>query len=137
MGMPAKSTWPNENRYPAQIVRAPIAIAMAKVATRSFTAFPERLCPVAQYHTSVTTTADGKNARVESLERTASPVERPNHAAFAAVGRSTQTRPLRNEAPRKAVSAISVVASPACAKTAGTDRKSTRLNSSHLVISYA
>src|ERR1019366_175423 len=74
---------------------------------------------VAKYQVSAKPTPAGKNASVENFESMARPVLAPNSAARPRVGRSTQIRPVRNAAPRKAVSAISVVASPAWASTGG------------------
>src|SRR4051812_22766888 len=67
--------------------------------------------------------AQGINGNAENFDRTARPVVTPNMALFSRVGRSSQYRAARNEAPTMAVRAISVVARPACARTGGKNVK--------------
>ena len=73
----------------------------------------------AMYHSSARPAQTGKNARQENFDRIARPPATPNHTAFRGVGLSVHASAARNVAPRNAVSAISVVASPACASTGG------------------
>src|SRR4051794_10148561 len=72
-----------------------------------------------KYQTRAASIALGINGSAENLESTASPVQAPNNAADAGAGFSSQSNAARNDAPVNAVSAMSVVARPACASTGG------------------
>src|SRR5436190_19651609 len=128
--MPAQSagagTFSKENRYPAQITSMPVSTASTNVGKRlrasanSVVADGRRAM---MYQTSASAMAAGMNGSAENFESTASPVHAPKSAADASVGLSIQISAVRNEAPVKAVRAISVVASPACANTGGRNVK--------------
>src|SRR5215472_8104323 len=80
---------------------------------------------------SAASIAAGTNANAENFESTASPVHAPNIALCAGVDFSIQMRAAKNDAHVNAASAISVVASPACARTGG--RKVNRATASTAV----
>src|SRR5688572_29963655 len=72
-----------------------------------------------QYHPSASAQLAGKNANAENFESVIRAVAVPNIAALAKVGRSIQISPARKLAPIVAVSAMSVVARPPCARIGG------------------
>ena len=116
------STEPYEKRYPAQITRNATAAASANVGRRFRISAPQASFgrPETRYHTPrVTTALAGKKSRLENFERIARAPEPPNHTACFHAGSSSQTAPHTKASPRNAVSAISVVARPACARIVG------------------
>jgi len=128
--MPAKL--PNENLYPAHTRPAPTAAARQKgnarsSARRATTETAGR--SLHKYHPSAAPNAAGMNASEENLERTARPRHAPNRMLWSRLGFSSHTIPERKLAPTKAVSAMSVVARPACARMGG--RKVNKKNRRH------
>src|SRR6476619_3170512 len=119
-------TLSNEKRYPAQITSAPVSTATANVGSSLRAASSSRPTggrSATKYQSSAAAMAEGRNGSAENLDSTASPVAAPNSAAEAGAGRSSQINAPRSEAPVNAVSAMSVVASPACARTGGRNVK--------------
>ena len=78
----------------------------------------------ARWQTSASPAVAGKNPTQENFASIMRPAAPPNQRACLRVGSSSQIIPVRNERPRSAVIAMSVVASPACARTVGTRVKS-------------
>src|SRR5581483_5339464 len=119
---------PNENRYPAQMRKKQIAHASANVGIRCFTAVriapnPGRLRR--KYQSNATPTLAGRNTMQENFESTIRPAAVPSQMECFRVGCSSQMHKARNVAERNAVSAMSVVAKPACASTVGSKEKNT------------
>src|SRR5712692_7370664 len=72
-----------------------------------------------KYKTSANAAAMGKKPRAVNFETTARPVVEPNNKPCFQPGSSTHSSREKNAAVRHPVSAISVVATPACASTGG------------------
>src|SRR5271166_1462108 len=72
---------------------------------------------------SAASAAAGKNGSTENLDRTDDATAVPNNALLPQAGCSSHASIARNAAPNVAVSAMSVVASPPCARAEGRNVK--------------
>src|SRR5579883_915148 len=113
---------PNEKRYPDHTISRQTAITTQSGPRRAIAArLNSRLegRRVVRYQTAANTQAEGKYASDENLESTASAKIAPNAVLFFHDGSSTQTINMKKAAVSIAVSGISVVAKPACARIGG------------------
>src|SRR4051812_18695494 len=104
------------------MTNAPTRTDSRKGVIRFLASISKRIRPglsTAKYRTNVDTTATGKKPSVVNFETTAKPVVAPSNKLCCKPGCSAQTSSEKKAAIKQPVRAISVVATPACAKTGG------------------